>query len=357
MIRRYKEIMESAIANMVAKQDKITDFNEGSIAHTVLDTFSRLLERAYVSIRQGYTEALRLIPFMLFGFKRKEGSYATGSIIFKRTEAFEKATLISKGVKVSCDGLVYQTTKAGTIEPGNILSSPIPIIAEKPGVNYNVAAGMVTVIDSAIPGEVVECYNEVALTGGADAETTAEVDERFKAKINSYAGTSTWAIKSATLELDCVRSCAIQEHAPPLKDVYNLTIYVEDGSGAASNEVIEKVKKEIEGDSNTCGHLAPGINIRVKAPKVVPVDFDVTATVYRTDRDFAQSEISKVIAEYTNGLIIGKPVIISELINRIISIKYVHDVTVNSPAMNVEPTSEGICRFNSAVVDVAEDRS
>lgn len=349
--------MESAIANMVAKQDKITDFNEGSIAHTTLDTFSRLLERAYVSIRQGYTEALRLIPFTLFGFKRKTGTYATGTIIFKRTQAFEKTTLISKGVKVSCDGLVFLTTKAGTIDAGNTLSKPIPIIAEKTGVNYNVAAGMVNVIDSAIPNEIVECYNETALTGGADEETTAEVDERFKAKINSYAGTSTWAIKSATLELDCVRSCAIQEHAPPLRDVYNLTIYVEDGSGAASDEVIARVKKEIEGDTNTCGHLAPGINVRVKAPKVVPVDFEVVATVYKTDRDFAQAEITKAIEEYTNSLIIGKPVILSELIKKIISIKYVNDVSIKSPTNNIEPNSEGICRFNSAIVDVAEDRS
>ena len=44
-IRRYDEIMAGATANMIAKQDKITDFNEGSIIHTILDTVSRIAER------------------------------------------------------------------------------------------------------------------------------------------------------------------------------------------------------------------------------------------------------------------------------------------------------------------------
>ena len=61
-IRRYDEIMEGATANMIAKQDKITDFNEGSIIHTILDTVARIAERAYVAIRQGYNEMLAILP-------------------------------------------------------------------------------------------------------------------------------------------------------------------------------------------------------------------------------------------------------------------------------------------------------
>ena len=57
-IRRYEEIMQGATANMIAKQDKITDFNEGSIIHTILDTVSRVAERAYVAIRQGFNDCL-----------------------------------------------------------------------------------------------------------------------------------------------------------------------------------------------------------------------------------------------------------------------------------------------------------
>ena len=75
-IRRYDEIMEGATANMIAKQDKITDFNEGSIIHTILDTVARIAERAYVAIRQGYNEMLAILPYSPFKLTKKEGLYA-----------------------------------------------------------------------------------------------------------------------------------------------------------------------------------------------------------------------------------------------------------------------------------------
>ena len=72
-IRRYAEIMEAALANMIARQDKVTDFNEGSVAHTILDTVARLTERAYIAIRQGYNEMLQVMPYSIFGMEKKSG--------------------------------------------------------------------------------------------------------------------------------------------------------------------------------------------------------------------------------------------------------------------------------------------
>jgi len=82
-IRRYDDIMRQALANMIAKQDKLTDFNEGSIIHTFLDTVARVAERIYVAIRQGYNDNLRLVPYSLFKFNRKPGTGAAGTVVFK----------------------------------------------------------------------------------------------------------------------------------------------------------------------------------------------------------------------------------------------------------------------------------
>ena len=89
-IRRYDEIMAGAMANMIAKQDKITDFNEGSIIHTILDTVSRIAERMYVAIRQGYNELLVLIPYSLFGFERKNGLLSSVRLHFLHNRSFQK---------------------------------------------------------------------------------------------------------------------------------------------------------------------------------------------------------------------------------------------------------------------------
>ena len=118
-IRRYDEIMKTAIANMAAKQDKITDFNEGSVIHTILDTVSRLAERAYVAIRQGYNEVLNLLPYSPFKFQKKSGMCASGSVVFQREAALAKMTRIPKGTKVSQGGvLVFTTIEDGVIFSG-----------------------------------------------------------------------------------------------------------------------------------------------------------------------------------------------------------------------------------------------
>lgn len=354
MIRRYEDIMDSAKANMIAKQDKLTDFNEGSIIHTILDTFARLLERAYVAIRQGYNELLRLIPFTLFGFSKKQGTYASGSVVFSRKQALEAETSIPSGTRLSCDGLIYLTTSTGKITSGETQSQPVPIRADKSGTAYNVAPGLITSIESNVPAEVVSVINLVPVTGGSNEESVQEVDERFKNFINGLSGTNKYAIKNAVLELDSVRSVSIQEHAPPLKDVYNLSVYVDDGSGAANEETLQAAKEAIEGTIDGNGHLAPGINARVLAPIAVPVNFHIAATVFRTDKETAQAEIVKLLTEYTNGLVIGQQLLLSEIVQKIMSVIYVKDVKITTPAENITPTAEQIVRFGSATVDIIE---
>ena len=111
-IRRYDEIMEAAKANMIAKQDKLTDFNEGSVIHTFLDTIARLLERAYVAIRQGYNEMLGILPYSIFEFSKKQGLYASGTVIFSREKPLKAASVISKGTVITGGGLTYIDRKS-----------------------------------------------------------------------------------------------------------------------------------------------------------------------------------------------------------------------------------------------------
>lgn len=355
MIRRYDDIMGSAQANMIAKQDLITDFNEGSVIHTLLDTFARLLERGYVDIRQGYTEALRLIPFSLFDFQQKSGTAASGTVVFSRTDALEVETIIPKGTTVSGGGLSFKTEEAGSIPSGSKDSAPITIVAVEAGSSYNLSPGMITSIDSVVPSDVVKVFNSNATTGGSDNETSAELDERFKNFINGLSGTNVYAIKSAALDVDTVRSVSVQTHTPPIKDIYNLTVYVDDGSGSASEETIEKVKLAIEGDGDQKnGHLAPGINCRILAPQAIPIEFTVSATVYRQDLAEAKAQIEEIIQSYVNSRTIGATVYISEIIKNIMSLSYVKDVNITEPAENITPNADQIARFSSASIFVEE---
>ena len=355
-IRRYDEIMQGATANMIAKQDKVTDFNEGSIIHTILDTVARIAERAYVAIRQGFNEMLAILPFSPFGLEKKNGLSASGVVIFSRSNALGSQTVVPKGTVVSNGELKFITTEAGIIAADAVYSDNITVVAENPGKEYNLAIGSVNVIESIVPVDVVSVSNPYAMTGGSNEETDAEFEERFKLFINGLSGTNVYAIKNAALSVNTVRSVSIQNHKPPYKNIYNMTIYVDDGSGGVSEETLEAVKLVVEGDctEENPGHLAPGVNIRVIAPTALPVNVEMTVSVLSTDLDEAKLEIENVITAYVNNLAINEKCIVSEMITKVMALNYVKDVAVVSPTSNVEPSINQIARIGTIAITLVE---
>ena len=355
-IRKYEEIMKGAEANMIAKQDKVTDFNEGSIIHTILDTVSRVAERAYVAIRQGYNELLAILPYSLFKFERKIGLRAGGTVIFSRENPLSSQSIVPKGTKISGGGLFFITTEPGIIPAGGKDSDAIEVVAENAGSIYNAAVGIIDTIESVVPSDVVQVKNTLAITGGTDEETDAQFNERFKFFINGLSGTNDFAIRSAALSINEVRSVSVQNHKPPLKDIYNLSVYVDDGSGGATQETLDKVKFAIEGDHTKMhpGHLAPGINMRVVTPTAIPVNVELTASVYSMDLTEAKIEIEKNVSEYINGLTIGEKVVISEIVKKIMSLNFITDVKIIAPENNIEPAANQIARVGKLDISCVE---
>jgi uncharacterized phage protein gp47/JayE len=351
-IRRYNDIMHQATANMIARTDKITDYNQGSIAHTLLDTLARIVERIYVAIRQGYNDNLRLIPYCFFGFNRKDGAFANGTVVFKRGNPLPTRTPIPVNTKVSGAERNYLTTETGFIEPGALLSNAVKVIAAVRGKNYNVAALTIDTIETLVSSDIVEVTNPYPITGGMDTESDAEFDDRFKIHVNGLSGTNEYAIIDAARDVEGIRSVSGKNHKPPLRNIFNMSIYVDDGSGTATPEKIEAVKLAITGDGTALheGHLAPGVEIRVLPPQTIPVNFHVIVDVYRADLAESEAEIKRIIAEYVNSLTIGKAVIKSKILARITKLAYVVDVKIQTPSENIEIGIDQIARFNSAEV-------
>ena len=355
-IRRYDEIMTGATANMIARQDKITDFNEGSIIHTILDTVARIAERAYVAIRQGYNEMLKVLPYSPFKFTKKEGHSASGAVIFSRANALGSQTVIPKGTVVSGSGYTFTTTEAGIIAADAVYSDPITVVADNTGSGYNIAAETINAIETTVPVDVVGVSNPDAFTGGTDEETDTEFEERFRTYINGLSGTNSYAIKSAALSINAVRSVSVQNHKPPLKNIYNMSVYVDDGSGGASEETLNAVKFAVEGDGtqDNPGHLAPGVNIRVITPTAIPVNVNMNVSVISMDLDEARMEIQDVVTSYVNSLTIGESCVISSIITKVRGLNYVRDVAVISPENNITPEINQIARIGTISITLTE---
>lgn len=84
------------------------------------------------------------------------------------------------------------------------------------------------------------------------------------------------------------------------------------------------------------GLKAAGIRIAVKSPTIQRVTVEVNVTAASgTTLSTIEDTIKSTIASYINGLAVGEDVLVSEIIDRVMDVNGVFDVTVVSPTTNV----------------------
>lgn len=352
----YKIMKEAFIAN----QDKVTDFNEGSVISSIFEAVARVVERIYVETRVGYNNNLKSIPYSVFDFTQKTGVKATSKGIFKSSKPIEIDTIINSGVRVTSGDLIYETTENAVIKAGETISNEVGLQATEIGSKYNGNVGSITGIQSLVPSYVVEFTNTEKISNGANTETSSEMLSRFKDYINGLQGTSYYGMKSNVLAINGVRSVSVVEHFPP-ENTYNFTIYVDDGTGGLSDELRNEVDKVVNGDGTPQypGCRAAGVNVRFNAAQPIDIEIKVKCKIYRTEHEVAMYDIENAIKEIINNLTIGEDLLVTSLILVLRKIPYVRDVssiTINDQTGNIQIGESQICRFKSVNIELEDVR-
>lgn len=355
--RNYNEIMDEMCRSAEATVSGLTDFNEGSIIMTIFESIARPLEQGYIDTRNGYNNNLRAIPYSVFDFKQKEGQKATVLVKFTRNAALTSVSTIPKGTRVSNRTLVFTTTEVATIASGETVSSEAGAIAENIGLEYNVAANTITTIESNLSAEIVSVTNDHAAVGGTDAETQTQMLRRFKSFINGLQGSNRYGIEAGVLGLEGVRSVGLEEHFPPKNDIYNFTLYVDDGTGGLDTTIRNKVLDLVNGNDTEekPGLRAAGVNFDVSAAVPISVAIVVTATIYRVEEARINNEITVKLQEYINGLGIHENVVLSSIIVLLKQIPGITDIsglTLNGSSDNINIGVNQIARFGSVDITI-----
>lgn len=348
-----KEMKESAIA----KGSGLTDFNDGSVSMTIFESVARPIEQAYIDTRNGYTNNLRAIPYSVFDFQPKAGQKATVDVVFTRNAALTTVSTIPSGTRISNGELVFITTSATTIAAGQTNSTPVGAIAEEIGLQYNVAENTITSIESNLSAEIVSVNNPAQAKGGTDAETQTQMLRRFKYYINGLQGSNKYGIMAGVLGIEGVRSVGIHEHFPPKSDIYNFTVYVDDGTGSLTQNLYNEVLDRINGTDTeeNPGLRAAGTNVEVSAATIVSINISLIATIYRVEEARIRNDIAVKLQEYINGLGIHENVILSSvivLLRQIPGITDISNLTINGSADNVIISDSQIARFGSATINI-----
>jgi hypothetical protein len=358
-VKSFDQIYSDMRNYIIAHQDKLTDFNDGGVLASQIEAVAREMEMFYVRGRVGFSSFLRSLPYSVFGFRMKEGVKASTQVVLSRSKPFSYDTPLPAGTIVAAGNLNFLTSEAGAVLSGKTDSDPIPAIAQNVGEKYNISAGTIKTIVSTLPADIVKVNNPTPATGGENAEDWAAYMDRFAEYILGLQRTNNSGILSGLNGDHLIRSMTTDEHFPPLDGIYNMTLYLEDGSGGMTQEALAEARRIIDGDiaAGVGGYRAPGLKIRYLTPGTIPVTTHITVT---TDRDIANEVDQSVVAnevidatrKFINGLKIGESFLISNLIVALKRLSSLSNVRILYPVNDIMIQSNQIARYEDCIVTV-----
>jgi uncharacterized phage protein gp47/JayE len=341
----FDEILQDMVDFAVSKTDKITDFNEGSTNRAILSAVALAIEDNYFEIMLAWVSAMRTALQDSLEFNKKTGVKATLNVIFSRPTVATQNYPINIGTIVATgDGVRFVTTQSGSILIGNTDSGLISVEAEKVGIDGNVGIDKVTVLVSK-PAGVETVTNPAGTDNGVNEETDEAYNARFQKYLQGLTKTTPAGQESGAESVEGVHEARLIETTAP----GILRLYIDDGSGGASQAVLDAVENKIENED----YRASGTIISYLSANKVTTNTDIEVFYdKKEDPDTLEPIVEQNIIDYINNIKIGEDLIVNELRKTIMNTSGVRDVIITTPASNVPAIlSDGeIIKYGTGVI-------
>lgn len=272
-IKDFASIVASQINHARSVTQKITDFQPGSVARTIMEAPAVEIEELYLQMLLGLRDAIPVATFLSFGFDRLPAAKARGFVSVSAGAPLADPITIPVGTEFSAgDGRVYTSTAEVVWLVGQD-SVRVPVLAAVAGLSGNVAAGVINA--SPLFGDGFTVSNSEILTG-RDEETDLEREARFAEFVASLSrGTVTACIYAAkqarVLDADgnmaeYVTRVGIDE-APG-----RVRLYLYASGGAPSAAIIANGQLIIDGTrDDAAGTITPGFRSAGVRVDVLPM--------------------------------------------------------------------------------------
>ncbi|UZO91777.1 baseplate J/gp47 family protein [Roseomonas mucosa] len=247
-----------------------------------------------------------------FGMTRLPAAFAQGEVTLSRftptAAAFVPVGALvrtadgSASYVVTTGGTGYDSDAGGYTIPAGTASLTVPVIAVTQGTSTNVAAGTVSLLASAISG-VDTVVNQAAISGGAPAETDAAMRARFVAYLASLSKATRAAIGYTVSQVQSGLTYNIieGEDAAGLERQAHFTVVVDDGTGAPSQALLNRVGDAVE--------AVRGLGISFEVVAVSPVAANVSlsiTTATGASHVVSVATVADAIESYIDSLGIGQ---------------------------------------------------
>lgn len=356
-LKDFPSVAASMINHARATQSKLTDFNVGSVARTILEAPAIEIEELYQQMWNGLMEAIPVAVYNAFGFERIPASPAFGVVRVIVTPSATPSTVPAGSIFEAAGDLPRSfVSLADTNIAANASFVDVQVRAQQPGAAGNVLAGTVFTVQPAISTMLSAAALQVFL-GGSDEETEAQQKSRFAAFIRTISRSTTaaldYGVRSAVVRsaegaiMERVQFQSIVE--PWITDLSQppalVNVYVHNGVDGASAALLEEVRRVLFGYRDATGRIVPGwkaAGVRVDVYAATSVAVPVTGAIVIDggyDAAAVIAQASAAITDYIAALDIGDDVLCAEIVAAAMGVPGVINYLPTSPASDVAITA------------------
>ena len=261
------------------------------------------------------------------GLTRLPASKAVGVLRFYVESAPAGELRVPAGtVCMSADGTRFQTT-AEAVLTTEMLYADAPAEALEGGSGGNAVAGAVNIL-TACPVAVTGCSNPAAFSGGSDAEDDEALRERILASYRRLpnGANAAWYETTAMSHTGVAAAKAVGR----ARGIGTVDVYIASESGTPEEELMEEVRADLAVKREIA------VDVQVKAPTEKTVDVAVELDVGDADFETVKTQAQQTILSFFSGRLLGMPVRLAELGDRLYHLEGVENYRIVSPAADVD---------------------
>lgn len=351
-IKDFASISASMINWMKATQNKLTDFNVGSVARTLVEAPAAEIDELYQQMFIGLKESIPVAVYNSFNFAAITELPATGLIRVTVTASASPILIAASTTFTPGSGDVLYVSNADvTIAPGSTFADVL-VTCDTPGTVGNIPAGITFTAEPVIAG-FVSASNLAAFVSGVDTESIDDRKNRFNAFIAAlprgtvaaltYGLNLTYLVDAQGNKIERVVSSSIVEPyvADNTQPIALVNCYIHNGVGSTSGALVTRAREVVYGYYDANGVAVPGwkaagvkVDVFAASETTVAVTGVLTA-VAGYDKPTLINQAQQIVYTYILSRPIGAPVIKAEIIALIMNIEGVFNIALTAPGADV----------------------
>lgn len=344
-LKKQSTILSRLIDKTMISTAKVNDFTPGSVIRSIYEAVALELEQFYMLTRQNINKGIREGVMEAFDFERRKARKAYGDVTLRFYNPTKEPFVISRGTTflVSRAGYTqqYETLDEYRV-PEGLLEANVEVYCKENGEIGNIPEGYIDTM-STTSTLIKSIKNEQSFSTGQDEESLTSLKRRFHLFIESRGRATNRSIEYGARQVEDIEGVYIQEVTG------HVTVYAHDRNGNLTDTLKEEVKKALK------DYQPSGISLSVEAVQKTMVDVSVGVTLTDKTREgnTLRRHIESVIRAYINESVVNEDLILTELIQVIMSIddQLIYDIDIIGIEGNISTLPHELVRAGEINVE------